>query len=258
MHKLHRVLAVTVGLVVAAAVFTFVVVTPWQPHGGGVTQAAENTANPELRRSGPLRVMPLGDSITEGNGWQVPGAYRPHLWQLFQQANVPVDFVGSQTSGPASLPDKNHEGHPGWTIEQLDEQIASWVRTYRPDVILLHAGTNNIWRPNELPTTAPRRLSKLIDHITQAAPNAHVYVASIVPSDEHDAKVRQFNQTIQPMVDDKANRGAKVSFVDQYEALTGSDSIDGKHPTLIDGIHPTAEGYAMMAERWWEALSLRE
>ncbi len=246
MFTSRTLLAAAVGLIAAVAVFTAVVVAPWPLQRGESTQAADTATGPELRGSSPLRVMPLGDSITEGNGAQVPGAYRPYLWQLAQQDKVAIDFVGSQVSGPASLPDKDHEGHPSWTTQQLDQQIVSWVRTYRPDVILLHAGTNNTWRSGELPTIAPRRLSALIDSITSAAPDAYVYVASIVPSAEHDAKVRQFNQTIPSMVADKADRGAKVHFVDQYSALTFDD--------LIDGIHPNARGYAKMAEQWWQAL----
>src|SRR5690242_12081668 len=58
--------------------------------------------------NGGVRVMPLGDSITEGT--QVPGGYRIGLWQRLSNAGYRVDFVGSQYNGPSSLGDHDHEG----------------------------------------------------------------------------------------------------------------------------------------------------
>ncbi|HEX5200872.1 MAG TPA: GDSL family lipase, partial [Actinoplanes sp.] len=44
--------------------------------------------------NGGVRVMPLGDSITDGT--QVPGGYRIGLWQRLAAGGYRVDFVGSQ------------------------------------------------------------------------------------------------------------------------------------------------------------------
>ena len=59
--------------------------------------------------NGGVRVMPLGDSITDGA--QVPGGYRIGLWQRFTANAYRVDLVGSQFNGPSSLGDHDHEGH---------------------------------------------------------------------------------------------------------------------------------------------------
>jgi hypothetical protein len=67
--------------------------------------------------NGGVRVMPLGDSITEGT--QVPGGYRIGLWQRLNTNGYRVDLVGSQFNGPTSLGDHDHEGHPGWRIDQV-------------------------------------------------------------------------------------------------------------------------------------------
>jgi len=56
--------------------------------------------------------MPLGDSITDG--MNVAGGYRIKLWESIKSAGANVDFVGSMSNGPASLTDKNHEGHSVW------------------------------------------------------------------------------------------------------------------------------------------------
>ncbi|MEU6786758.1 hypothetical protein ABZ912_46835 [Nonomuraea angiospora] len=89
-----------------------------------------------------------------------------------------VDFVGSQFNGPGSLGDHDHEGHPGWRIDQIDANITGWLRTYTPRTVLLHIGTNDVLQNYNL-VGAPQRLSTLIDHITTAVPDEDVFVATI-------------------------------------------------------------------------------
>lgn len=64
----------------------------------------------QAESNGGVRVMPLGDSITDGV--DVPGGYRIKLWQLMVAGGYTVDFVGSRSNGPAELFDHDHEGHP--------------------------------------------------------------------------------------------------------------------------------------------------
>jgi lysophospholipase L1-like esterase len=195
--------------------------------------------------NGGVRVMPLGDSITEGT--QVPGGYRIGLWQRLVGGSYRVDFTGSQFNGPASLGDHDHEGHPGWRIDQIDANIVGWVQSQAPRSVLLHIGTNDVLQ-NFNVTTAPNRLSTLIDRITTAAPNADVFVAQIIPlaNAGQEAAVRTFNAAIPGIVQSKVNAGKRVHLVDMHSALTTAD--------LIDGIHPTAGGYDKMAATWYSAL----
>ncbi|MFC6091969.1 GDSL-type esterase/lipase family protein [Saccharothrix lopnurensis] len=189
-----------------------------------------------------VRVMPLGDSITDG--FNVPGGYRVDLWQKFTAGGYAVDFVGSAANGPSSLGDRDHEGHSGWTIAQIDTNITNWLRTYTPRTILLHIGTNDMYGGD--PGGAPRRLSALVDKITAQAPDAHLFVATIVPLSSGDQTVRTFNATIPDLVRRNADAGKKVHLVDMYRALTTAD--------LADGVHPNAGGYSKMATTWYNAL----
>jgi lysophospholipase L1-like esterase len=195
--------------------------------------------------NGGVRVMPLGDSITEGT--QVPGGYRIGLWQRLTAAAYRVDFVGSQVNGPATLGDHDHEGHPGWRIDQIDANINGWLRATTPRTVLLHIGTNDILQNYDV-SGAPGRLSTLVDHITAAAPSADVFVATIIPLSNggQEAAARTFNAALPGIVQSKANAGKKVHLVDMHSALTTND--------LIDGIHPTATGYDKMAATWFAAL----
>ncbi|MEV8437995.1 ricin-type beta-trefoil lectin domain protein [Actinosynnema sp. NPDC051121] len=204
------------------------------------------TAGPAAAESnGGVRVMPLGDSITEGT--QVPGGYRIGLWQRLAAGGYRTDFVGSQFNGPGSLGDHDHEGHPGWRIDQIDANIVTWLRNTTPRTVLLHIGTNDILQ-NYNVSGAPGRLSALVDRITATVPNADVFVATIIPlaNSGQEAAARNFNATIPGMVQSKVNAGKRVRLVDMHSALTTAD--------LIDGVHPTATGYDKMAATWYSAL----
>ncbi|WP_239118643.1 SGNH/GDSL hydrolase family protein, partial [Paractinoplanes ferrugineus] len=195
--------------------------------------------------NGGVRVMPLGDSITEGT--QVPGGYRNGLWQRLATAGYRTDFVGSQYNGPTALGDHDHEGHPGWRIDQIDANITTWLTRYTPRTVLLHIGTNDILQ-NYNVSTAPNRLSTLIDHITTTAPTADIFIATLIPlaNTGQENAARTFNATLPGMIQTKANAGKHVHLVDMHNALTTND--------LIDGIHPTAGGYDKMAATWYNAL----
>ena len=189
----------------------------------------------------PVPIMPLGDSITQGGSI---GGYRLDLGAKLRADGRSIDFVGSLADGPASMPDRNHEGHPGWTIAQVDGSVTGWLNTYRPRTILLHIGTNDMYGSD--PAGAPRRLSALVDRITNLAPNADVFVATIIPIRFADQTVRTFNAAIAPDMRAKAAAGKHVHLVDMYPAVAIAD--------LPDGIHPNAAGYSKMATTWYNAL----
>jgi lysophospholipase L1-like esterase len=195
--------------------------------------------------NGGVRVMPLGDSITDG----VPaaGGYRIGLWQRFTAGNFRVDFVGTLSNGPSTLGDHDHEGHSGWRIDMIDANIVNWAQTTNPHTVLLHIGTNDVLQNFNL-AGAPGRLSTLIDHITATVPTAEVFVASIIPlaNAGQEANARTFNATIPGIVQSKVNAGKHVHFVDMHAALTPAD--------LADGVHPNPGGYDKMATVWFNAL----
>ena len=203
------------------------------------------TGSAVAESNGGVRVMPLGDSITEGT--QVPGGYRIGLWQRTAGAGYRVDFMGSQFNGPASLGDHDHEDHPGWRIDQISANVVGWLRNTNPRTVLLHIGTNDVLQSSDV-GGAPGRLSTLVDTITATVPNAEVFVATIIPlaNSGQESAVRTFNAAIPGIVQGKVNAGKRVHLVDMHSALTTAD--------LVDGIHPTATGYDKMAATWYSAL----
>lgn len=190
------------------------------------------------------KIMPLGDSITDGFG--VPGGYRITLWSSIQNTGKSIDFVGSQSNGPAELGDKDHEGHSGWRIDQLDTNIDGWMDTYRPKIVLLHIGTNDIAQNYDV-SGAPSRLSTLVDKIcNKLPPDGKVYVATLITLSGMDQNIRSFNASVPGIVREKANAGKPVYPVEMYGALSTSD--------LQDGVHPNRTGYDKMADVWFNAV----
>ncbi|UBF25960.1 hypothetical protein K9N68_31225 [Kovacikia minuta CCNUW1] len=137
----------------------------------------------------PIQIMPLGDSMTKGQG---NGAYRTKLYELLSQAGYAFNFVGTQSDGPANLPDKHHEGHGGFTIgpgaSTLDKftngkgNLYVNMDTYlqkNPDVILMNIGWNeyfNVKTPNFNPDQeAPKRLANLLEKIYQKQPKVAIF-----------------------------------------------------------------------------------
>lgn len=192
--------------------------------------------------NGGVRIMPLGDSITDG--FNVPGGYRVNLWQQLATGGYTVDFVGSQFNGPPELGDHDHQGHSGWRIDQLRSNIDGWLASSDPRTIMLQIGTNDVNQNYDV-ANAPARLSDLIDRILQQKPQVQLFVATITPESNADleARVRTFNAALPGIVNSK---GPQVHLVDMYSALTVAD--------LADGVHPNAGGYAKMGTVWYNAL----
>jgi lysophospholipase L1-like esterase len=189
-----------------------------------------------------LRIMPLGDSITFGVGSSTGSSYRAVLWNLL--AGNTVDFVGTQRSG--QLPDLDNEGHSGWIISQIAGIADSVLATYRPNLVTLHIGTNDVNRNIDV-ANAPARLGALIDQILTDAPDATVLVATLVPSTDPgtEARIIAYNRAIPGLVTQRQAQGKHVRLVDM-SAVTTAD--------LSDTLHPNDNGYAKMANAFFTGI----
>ena len=191
-----------------------------------------------------VRIMPLGDSITFGSPDRDYGGYRHMLRTLLAGDGYAAAFVGSRESGNGAIPSPANEGHPGWTIRQLKDGIDSngWLETYRPDLILLHIGTNDLRQGGA--DAAPGNLSSLLDDILSRLPRTRVIVAQIIPFRHgSDAVHRAYNATIPGIA---ASKGPRVTVVDMQSILEPGD--------YADGLHPNAAGYDKMARAWEPAI----
>ncbi|MET8680774.1 trypsin-like serine protease, partial [Streptomyces sp. NPDC004647] len=142
-----------VGVVAQGDEETYVDMTPTYLIAGWIERVSG--IKPAPTPPTPLRVMPLGDSITAGVASSTGSGYRAELWDQLNLGGRTMDFVGTQRDG--TFADIDHEGHPGKRIDEIADLAYCPVRRYRPNVVTLHAGTNDMDKEFEL-ATAPGRL----------------------------------------------------------------------------------------------------
>ncbi|BBA96250.1 hypothetical protein RVR_1460 [Actinacidiphila reveromycinica] len=185
-----------------------------------------------------LRVMPLGDSITWGVGSSTGDSYRSALAAELTGEGHTLDFVGSGRDGTMSDPD--NEGHSGWRIDQIAGIADGVLDRYRPNVVTLEIGTNDL-NQNYQVATATDRLHALIDQITTDRPGVTVLVGSLIVSTNpvEEPNRPAFNAAVPGIVQAEQAAGRHVGFVDM-SALTAAD--------LSDQLHPNDGGYQKMAD----------
>jgi lysophospholipase L1-like esterase len=213
--------------------------------------AVGDTSGPVRPKVVPVRIMPLGDSITYGSGdrntdpTRTPAGYRRDLQNRLKAVGVYADFVGSMSSGG---PDPHHEGHPGFEIAQLGVYVPLWITTYRPDIVLLMVGSNDI--SHGLAAGAPERLSALIDLIQLTKPDVTIRVATIPLRREPSAlndETRTYNSAVASMVSARWNAGQRVSLVPIH--IVSPYAID-----YYDSVHPNECGYKKISFVWYYYL----
>ena len=221
---------------------------------------------------GKRRIMPLGDSITDGvetykaATGDLPAVpervgYRQALLGRLTDAGYAVDFVGSRKSGAgAGLVDQDHEGYPGYTQNNLVAGIDSWLALNPPDVVLLHIGTNDV----SAGSTDAAPTSSLLGRIdtwsaNPANPPVRLLLATIIAQKSGTPDVAAFNANLTGIYNstwaDAA--GARPRFivrrVDMNSKLDpATDLSDLADDTT--GLHPNPIGYGKMADAWFDAL----
>jgi lysophospholipase L1-like esterase len=162
----------------------------------------------------PMTVMPLGDSITAGT---VPGGYRgPMVERLARQYGLAVTTVGTQSDASLPAGQRAHEGHGGWRIDQLADNLLGVVAVdagahgghwldgghstgrgpVYPQFVTVMAGINDINqmigkdpahpmsdRSDAILATVEDRLTRLVTTLTAERPAATVLLGGCIPYD---------------------------------------------------------------------------
>jgi lysophospholipase L1-like esterase len=180
----------------------------------------------------PLRILPLGDSITYGYyAGQGTNGYREELRTKLVAGGQTVTYVGTLRSGTMTNPE--NEGHSGWVISQVRGVIQPAI-AFKPNVVLIHLATNDLNRgnnPSEPDAQAPTRLGALIDDVLAKLPDAAIFVAKIIKTTNSglQQKFNTYNAAIPDVVKARTDKGFKVFVVDQ-SVVGGSEMSDSLHP----------------------------
>jgi lysophospholipase L1-like esterase len=232
----------------------------------GEPVAADPSAfQPCPQDGGACAILPLGDSITFGEG-SSGGGYRVELFRRAAQASQRITFIGTAPpNGPADVAGqpfpRAHQGHQGFVIDtggfaptaSLSLVLDGALPALDPHIVLLMAGTNDVNGNNDL-AGAPARLVGLLDQIDVSEPEALVVVAQLTPTRDAvlNARIETFNAAIAEELGALAAAGRHVAVVDMYTPFV--ETPDYQNALLFDRLHPNDAGYAVMAEVWYGAI----
>ncbi|MCJ1444656.1 MAG: hypothetical protein MMC23_005158 [Stictis urceolatum] len=188
-------------------------------------------------------MLVIGDSLTWGFGSTDGNGFRGPL--LGEFIGNTAYFIGSQQKGEMYY--NFHEGRPGERLNTTLEN-AAWALSIRPNVILLHIGSNDIIYSDDI-GTAPHRMDMLLRGIWQHCPDATLLVARIGPINNTEFAVRyeQFNDEVTILVEAWKDCGAHIFMLDLTKGLDLTQHF-------VDSNHPNNEGYKIMARQWYKGI----
>jgi lysophospholipase L1-like esterase len=210
----------------------------------------------------PVRIAPIGDSITEGNNSRQ--SYRYPLWKKLVAAGVDFDFVGSRNTNDGWTPampdylgrqfDRDHEGHTfNQSIEIRNGLQNYWMANYVPDIALVHAGTNDWWDDAAFTETY---LRSIVEVLRARNPQIVILLAKLIPfynfndtQDYHNNRITATNARVAVIAAEMTTAVSPIIVVDQNTGFNRMPGFDSD-----DGTHPSAAGEEKMAQRWFDAL----
>lgn len=232
-------------------------------------------ASLEAHAGTPIRIWPLGDSITLGKStYDEPyPTYRKRLHERLTAAGWDIDFVGTQTgfctttgwtteTCLAEYPDwqdQQHDGWSGWATQWVwDDVVKPNVASVAPDIVLLHLGTNDAYK-GYTQAQSHVALRGIIDEVRAVNPQVEFYVAAIIPaadSNEWHDPIEELSAWIRDYIEVYSTPASPVHMVDMY---SGYNNVDWYVPESTmgggpDGIHPEHFGEEFMADQWFDAM----
>jgi lysophospholipase L1-like esterase len=211
------------------------------------------------------RIMPLGDSITQGG--QGYASYRYELWFDLLGAGYSVDFVGRRdfTNGgdpvltwyPEYLTtfDRDHEGYWGWRTDEIATIVLAATTAAQPEIVLIHLGTNDIGQMGAAGVVnADANLRAIIGIVRAVVPDVTILLAQVIPIGpgtsyfDNADQVDPLNTYIAAIAADSTTSSSPVIVVDQNSGFDLGTMMQN------DGLHPNLLGEAEMASVWVAVL----
>lgn len=207
------------------------------------------------------RIMPLGDSITEGyiDGTIDPDervGYRKQLYTDLIDQDYDVNFVGSLPFTPPADPgfDCEHEGHAGIMANLIASDVYSYLVDHPADIVLLHIGTNDINVGDDAAGVRDEIILILneidryeLDYSTEVM----VILALIINRDDapspESTRITALNGLLQSLVNNRTTIGDQIRAADHENALNYIDD-------MANTLHPNMTGYHKMADVWFDSL----
>lgn len=210
----------------------------------------------------PIRILPLGDSITQG-GVRGRKEYT-YRWPLFKKlidADVEFDFIGSLQKGlhpdaewPAEykgIPfDPDHEGVYGIktaaALKRLPEAMKAWSAP--PDIVLIHLGTND-QKARNYGRAVIQPLRQIISLIRQENPNAVFLLGHLNFNDGPALAIRKLVNALAVAMESDESPVVTVPMYENWVADPEAPDTD-----TFDWAHPNPQGQEKMAQQWFQHM----
>lgn len=173
-------------------------------------------------------ILAFGDSLTAGFGVATHESYPARLQALLKKKGYTYKVVNAGVSGDTTA----------GGVRRID-----WLLKHKPGIVILELGANDGLRGLPL-DDMKSNLAKIIETCQQAG-----------------AKVILAGMKITPNLGEEYTKGFEDTFTQLAEEynlplipffLEGVAGVEGL--TRPDGIHPEAEGYAIVTETVWQTL----
>ncbi|KAK3400733.1 SGNH hydrolase [Sordaria brevicollis] len=205
------------------------------------------------RQTQKLRIMPLGDSITEITCW------RALVWDQLASAGLAsqVQYVGSQNSNPqgcrpaTSNWDQHHEGHSGWlAVDIANSYLEGWLKKTPADIVMFMLGTNDVTR-GKTTQQIMDAYTKMVGIMRASNPKMKIIgwrlmrneikVDLVIPLSYSNNQVQAINAQIPSWAARLNSTESPIVIADCYNGFKTSD--------LRDGVHPNANGDKIIASK---------
>jgi acyl-CoA thioesterase-1 len=192
-----------------------------------VVQLAACTPAPAAQEPGRVLVA-FGDSLTAGLGVPADRTYPALLGERLKREGYDYRVVNAGVSGDTSA----------GGVRRVD-----WALRLKPEIVIVELGVNDAFRGQPL-AGVRANLDRIVARFQAAG--ARVLVAGMrLPPNYGDRYAEDFHRLYREVA--RARHAPLMPFF-----LDGVGAVPGLNQA--DGIHPTAEGYAMIVERLWPYL----
>ncbi len=174
------------------------------------------------------RIVAFGDSLTAGLGVSLGDAYPEQLARQLREQGFAYDVINAGVSGDTSA----------GGLRRVE-----WILKSQPVLVILELGVNDGLRGQSLKETYDN-LNAIIQRF-QAQGVIVVLAGMRLPLNYGDEYTREFSALYERLA--KENGVPLIPFFLEGVATR-------RHLNQGDGIHPTSEGYAIVAQNVWKTL----
>ncbi len=175
-------------------------------------------------------VLFVGTSLTAGLGLDPSEAYPARIQEKIDAAGLRYRVVGAGVSGETSAGARRRMG---------------WLMRQPVAVLVVETGANDGLRGQD-PAATRENIQAILDEARRQQPPPKLVIAAMEALPNYGEEYRRRFRAIYPQLA-TANRATLVPFL--LEGVAGDPKLNQP-----DGIHPTAEGHARVAENVWKAL----